>query len=72
MGVPDSTMEKWLEGKLNKAVLHFFAIFDDFSKWSALKALRHLEKSSTMPKIRQKMRKSLAQLASNHFSANSE
>ena len=43
-GLGSSAMEKWfLTSKLNKAFLHFlphfWGIFNDFSKWSALKVL---------------------------------
>ena len=34
--------------------LPFFAIFDDFSKWGALKVLRNFEKSSNMAKNEEK------------------
>ena len=44
-----------------------FDIFDDFSKWSALKALQNFEKSSNMAKIWQQMKKSLVQPALNKF-----
>ena len=45
----------------------FFAIFHDFSKWRAPKALCNFEKSSNMTKIWQKMKKRLVQLAFNPF-----
>ena len=51
-----------VEDKLNKVFLHFFAIFDDFSKWSELK-YGH--------KFGKKMKKTLFNLPSTHFSANS-
>ena len=56
--IPDQeSAEKWVKGKLNKAFLHF------------LPNLRIFEKSSNMPKIWQKMKKSLVQLAFKpHFS----
>ena len=39
-----STMEKWVERKSNKDFLYVFAMFVDFSKWSALKVLQNFEK----------------------------
>ena len=66
-----STVEKWVEGMLNKAFLYFFcqmfAIFDDFSKWSPPKVLWRFEKSSNMAKLWQKKKNSFVQLASNPF-----
>ena len=44
-GTRRSNVEKWVEGKSNNAFSSFFAIFDDFSKWSTLKALWNFEKS---------------------------
>ena len=60
----------WKSGKLNsRAFLHslpnFFALFDDFSKWSVPKTLWKFEKSSNMAKLWQKMKKNLIQLAFN-------
>ena len=46
-----------------------FGKSDDFSQWSIPKALQNFEKLSNMPKIWQKMKKSLVQLAlKTHFS----
>ena len=58
-GYPESD-EKWVEGKLNKAFLHFLAIFDDFSKLrSTFSSVFHFEKSSNMAKIWQKIKNCL-------------
>ena len=76
MGIPKpgfwvpvvTTMEKWVEGKMNKTFLHFcqiFVIFDDFSKWSVLKGHSGTLKNH---QIWQKFGKILP---SAHFSANS-
>ena len=58
---------KWVECKLNKAFLHFFAkclcIFDDFSKFHSTFGTLYFEKSSNLPSNWQKMKKSLVQLA---------
>ena len=45
-------MEKWVEGKSNKdTYLWFFAIFDDFSKWSTeVGAALNFENYSNMAK----------------------
>ena len=49
-------MEKWVEGKytVEQGFSLFFAIFDDFSKWSVLKAVQELENSSNMAKNEEK------------------
>ena len=48
-------MEKWVEGKSNKAFLHFLPyLFDDFSKFRSTFGVLHFEKSSNRAKIRQK------------------
>ena len=44
-----------------------FAIFDYFSKWNLPKALWNFEKSSNMPEIWQKMKKSLVWLSLKSF-----
>ena len=53
--------------KVDQGFSSFFGVFDDFSKWRALKVLRNFEKSSNVPQIWQKMKKSLVQLAFNPF-----
>ena len=55
------------EGKLNKAFLHFFAIFDDFPKFLSNFSILIFEKSSNMAKLFQKMKKSLVKFAVNEF-----
>ena len=44
---------------------NFFSIFDDFSNWSTLKRLRNFVKTSNLPMICQKMKKSLVRHAFN-------
>ena len=44
------TIEKLVEGKLNKSCLTFCHIFEDFSNWCAQKTLKNFEKSSNMAK----------------------
>ena len=60
--------KKWVERKLNKAFLHFFAkyfdIFDDFSKFCSTVRVLHFKK---IIKYWQNMRKNLVQLAFNQF-----
>ena len=44
------TIEKLVEGKLNKSCLTFCHIFEDLSNWCAQKTLQNFEKSSNMAK----------------------
>ena len=57
-------MEKWVLGKSNKTFLHFFAIFDDFSKFS-----RNLGIIKKMVKVWQKNEeKTFSTCLKTHFS----
>ena len=62
-GYPESG-EKWGEHKLNKAFLHLFAMFNDFSKFRSTFGVLHLGKNH---QIWQQLEKSLVQLASTPF-----
>ncbi len=53
---PESA-EKWVEGMLKKAFLHFFAKFFKISQH--LHGTLHIENSSNLSKIRLKFKKSL-------------
>ena len=60
------SVEKWIEGKLNKAFLHFlaklFALFDDFSKWSILqRCCRTMKNHQIWKKMWQKMQTTFLQ-----------
>ena len=57
-GHPEAA-EKWIEGKLNKTFLHFLPNFlMIFQRFIAAFCILHFEKSSTIAKIWQKMKKS--------------
>ena len=60
---PQSLRKIMGEGKLNKAFLHFFAIFDDFPKFLSNFSTLIFEKSSNMAKLLQNMEDSPVQLA---------
>ena len=71
-------MEKWVEGKLNKAIMYslfanFLPIFDDFSKWSVYSCGAYWKHFRTLKnhQIRGKWWIAFFNLPSTHFSADS-
>ena len=53
-GYPDESAEKWVKDKSNKAFHHFFAIYNDISKFHSTFSVLHFEKSSNLAKNEEK------------------